>query len=541
MVYYMPTGKKEEKTMLPKRKKETICLLLYCAAAAFFILLFATRSSFLYPCNDWNDANSYFSMGKALFNGRVPYRDIFDQKGMYLYFFYGLAYLVSHTTFAGVFLLELILAVFDLAAIIKILRLYVKKSASLILAPLALAAGFSSQSFYWGGSAEEVCLPFLLWGFYLSLRYFRQDYPDREMGKKTVFVGGLLAGMVANIKFTSLGLFFAWMMCVAFAFLAKRNLKGALGACGIFLTGMALPFVPWAVYFAVNGALYDWYWGYVYINVFAYSNLNSEGPSLSERVYTLSKLLYWVARKNSGYFVFVIPGVLAELLGKGRSLLARFHIFALCFFLFLGIYVGGSELPYYALPLFVFAPLGFAYLGRAAQSLFARWRRKKERSAPFGMKSAKTAGGRLALAGGCAACLLVSAAFVAATSMNTPFLSEKREDIFLYKFREIVRQREDPTLLNIGCLDAGLYTVCDIVPTCRWFQTQTINMDLVYQEQESYVREGRTDFVLARDGYPDVIFEKYELAGEEKWSMGEQEFTYYLFEKKETTGKAGLK
>ena len=73
--------------MLPKRKKETICLLLYCAAAAFFILLFATRSSFLYPCNDWNDANSYFSMGKALFNGRVPYRDIFDQKGMYLYFF----------------------------------------------------------------------------------------------------------------------------------------------------------------------------------------------------------------------------------------------------------------------------------------------------------------------------------------------------------------------------------------------------------------------------------------------------------------------
>ena len=38
--------------------------------------------------------------------------------------------------------------------------------------------------------------------------------------------------------------------------------------------------------------------------------------------------------------------------------------------------------------------------------------------------------------------------------------------------------------------------------------------------------------MLARDGYPDVIFEKYELAGEEKWSMGEQEFTYYLFEKK---------
>jgi len=28
----------------------------------------------------------------------------------------------------------------------------------------------------------------------------------------------------------------------------------------------------------------------------------------------------------------------------------------------------------------------------------------------------------------------------------------------------------------------------------------------VYEEQEGYVREGRTDFVLARDGYPDLIF-----------------------------------
>ena len=95
-----------------------------------------------------------------------------------------------------------------------------------------------------------------------------------------------------------------------------------------------------------------------------------------------------------------------------------------------------------------------------------------------------------------------------------------------------MRLKEDPTLLNIGCLDAGLYTVCDIVPTCRWFQTQTINMDLVYEEQESYVREGRTDFVLARDGYPDVIFEKYELAGEENGLWGNRKFTYYLFEKK---------
>ena len=70
--------------------------------------------------------------------------------------------------------------------------------------------------------------------------------------------------------------------------------------------------------------------------------------------------------------------------------------------------------------------------------------------------------------------------------MNISYLSEKKEDLFLYKFRDIVLETEDPTLLNINCLDAGLYTVCDIVPTCRWFQTQTILLDYVMEEQEGY-------------------------------------------------------
>lgn len=113
--------------------------------------------------------------------------------------------------------------------------------------------------------------------------------------------------------------------------------------------------------------------------------------------------------------------------------------------------------------------------------------------------------------------------------MNTPYMKEKREDMFLYKFKEIVEETENPTLLNISCLDAGLYTVCDIVPTCRWFQTQTIHIDDVLRDQEQYIREGRTDYIIARDEYPDVIWNKYELVAQAPWYQGDIEFTYYLF------------
>ena len=246
----------------------------YFLLAGFLLTLFASRSSFLYPCNDWNDANSYFSMGKALFNGKMPYRDVFDQKGPYLYFLYGLAYLVSHTTFAGVYILEGIWAFLDLLGIYYIMRLYLKRNTALFLSPAALAVIVSSKSFYWGGSAEEICFPFLVWGLYLSIEYFKNSYPGKAVSFKVLFAGGLLAGMVANIKFTVLGFFFAWMMCMAFSFLMMKDFFGAVKGCLVFLGGMAVPFVPWLVYFGWNHGLYEWYWGYVYINVFVYSDLN---------------------------------------------------------------------------------------------------------------------------------------------------------------------------------------------------------------------------------------------------------------------------
>lgn len=505
--------------LLKNKKVVEICFLIL---SAFAILMIASRSSFLYPCNDWNDANSYFSVGKALFNGKMPYRDVFDQKGMYLYFLYGLAYLVSHTTFLGVFLLEVVFATADLLGIFRILQLYMKRETALFLAPVALAAAFCSKSFYWGGSAEEICYPFLIWGLYLSLNYFKNDYPEREMSLGKLLAGGILAGIVANIKFTVLGFFFAWMMCVAFAFLVRKDFFGAVKACLIFLLGMAIPFVPWLIYFGVQKGLYEWYFGYVYVNVFAYSNLNEKGPGLYERVYTLVKLLYWLIRDNLIYFVFVIIGVLWDIFGRQKKLLERINLLALCFFLFLGIYVGGSELPYYALPLSIFTVLGMALFGKILEWAADRLQRRSGgQHKPVTEKAGVIAGMVLSLT--------ICVGVIWSLSMNIPYMKEKREDMFLYKFKEIVDETENPTLLNIGCLDAGLYTVCDIVPTCRWFQTQTIHIDDVLRDQEQYIREGRTDYIIAREEYPDVIWDKYELAAQALWYQGDIEFTYYLF------------
>ena len=260
----------------------------------------------------------------------------------------------------------------------------------------------------------------------------------------------------------------------------------------------------------------------MYINVFVYSNLNGEGPSLFERVYTLSKILYWVIRTNIIYFIFIIPGMIWAIMGKNKKWLERFFPLALSFFLFLGIYVGGSELPYYALPLAVFTVLGFAPAGRVLERI-------GEKVIGGGRVLCKSVKEGRAFGFFCTGTVLLGLCIVWTNSMNIPHRLDRKEDIFLYRFREIIAQTPEPTLLNINCLDAGLYTVCDIVPTCRWFQTQTLAIDDVLTEQERYIREGQTDYVLARDYYPEVIWDKYELVCQAPWQQEGNEFTFYLF------------
>ena len=95
--------------------------------------MICSKSSFLYPLNVWVDANCFFTMGKAMFNGKVLYLDLFDQKGPLLFFIYGLASLISYKTFLGVFILEVISFTIFLYYAYKLIRMYLKEDISKLM------------------------------------------------------------------------------------------------------------------------------------------------------------------------------------------------------------------------------------------------------------------------------------------------------------------------------------------------------------------------------------------------------------------------
>ena len=65
--------------------------------------LFLSIDSYLYANNDHYDSAIFFMCGKALMNGYIPYEEFADSKGVLLWFIYGIAYLIDHYSYIGVY------------------------------------------------------------------------------------------------------------------------------------------------------------------------------------------------------------------------------------------------------------------------------------------------------------------------------------------------------------------------------------------------------------------------------------------------------
>lgn len=66
-------------------------LWIYCFINAIIFLTICSKNSFFYAFNNWDDPNSFFTMGKGMANGLIIYRDLFEQKGPILYLIHAIS------------------------------------------------------------------------------------------------------------------------------------------------------------------------------------------------------------------------------------------------------------------------------------------------------------------------------------------------------------------------------------------------------------------------------------------------------------------
>ena len=74
----------------------------------------------------------------------------------------------------------------------------------------------------------------------------------------------------------------------------------------------------------------------------------------------------------------------------------------------------------------------------------------------------------------------------------------KKEDMPQYRFAAIIRQAEDPSLLNLGFLDGGFYLASGVEPSSRFFCTFNMSLSAQDRAHDALLKDGAVQFVVVR-------------------------------------------
>lgn len=482
------------------RTPETAAFIL-CTIISLVFLAFATKSSFLYPLNDWVDANCFFTVGKAMMRGQTLYADIYDQKGPLLYALYGLCSLVSGTSFFGVYVMEAVAMTAFLFCSYKTAALYASKTVAMAAVPMLAACMLTARSFSHGGSAEELCLPLLAYPLYLFLRSAKEQ---RAPSVREHLLAGVLAGCVLWIKFTLTGMFIAFLLLALILPMTRRQWRGAAAVVGSFCAGVVIATLPFIVYFAFRGTLRDWIIGYFGNNIYHYAPPPADG--LLGQLLRAAKNAWDALNANWQFAVWIGAGALWTAWKESRPV--RLGTLLLLTGTAGGIYWGGQGYSYYALALCVFAAPGLGIVLRCIE--------RAEGVTPHRF-------GRILVC----VCLL-SALFAYAENGNTPdLLRYRREDLPQFQFAAVMQESEAPTLLNYGFLDGGFYTAANILPTTKYFCRLNLDLAEMKAEQERYLRDAVTQYVVTRN--LTLYSPRYTEVARAKMPYDVVEYTYTLY------------
>ncbi len=536
-------------------KKARIYTYVLLAVYVFILMLFCTKSSPIYIFNDWFDANAYMTMGKGLVRGAVLYKDLFDHKGPLLYFLYAIGYLIDHTGFTGIFIIQVISMYLVSLFSFKTAKVYTKSgilsAAAALLAPMTVLTSriYVYGRDYGGGSPDEFTAPLFVISIYLAVKLLK----DRECGEKDcpkLFWLGVAGGLIFLLKFNFF-VFTVGLMLPLFAVLVFKDIKKFFVYALYTFLGFAVTFVPYGIYALATGSVRD------FIDVYLLFNLSyageSEGilfgiPSSLKNVWDC----LWGA--FTGHEYIALLSLAAALLGmiyfiikdKENRLL---NVSLLLSFLFTAAILGRKLMIYAIVPLMVFSLMGFLALCDIL----------KERGLRFDNPPKGAAKRILAFAAAAFTLFfsIINNNLVSGDLNRFKKTEDGKERLCQDELAEVLLQQpeEDRTLLLVLALDAGFYTRLDIVPSSKYFYRPNISFTAypdIYIGQYEDVKNKVNNYVVAefeavydadsaneainaynyRKKIGTAINMNYDLVKVVKGTNLQHSKTYYLYRKK---------
>ncbi|MCD2256338.1 hypothetical protein FHQ08_06345 [Lactobacillus sp. CC-MHH1034] len=506
---------------------------------AIILIFFLGKSSPLYYLNDWVDANAYFTVGKGIVHGLVPYRDLFDQKGPLIYFLHAIGYLISQHNFWGIAVLESFNLCASMIIFKKILQLYVSKPlqfAGALLVPMAFLA---SPFFNAGDSVEEFMMPFILYLMYSICKIIHVNLHansfDFQLDFKQFYWIGLGLGIVFWSKYILVGFWIGFFIALTIILFSRRQFMDWLKVLLYTLLGFITVTAVVLLYFLLNHALSDLFFGYFYANI----SLYQINMSTFTKVFNSIKYLFfgfgmgghWIINIMLLLAIFVFP------FNKKVSDAWEGKVLYLLPVIFGGLLMFWGLTPrlYYWLPLLVIAMMGLlAILINVETSFQNNFPQQIPRLRNF----------------------IIVLACVAPFMMNTNYNFSKlypKNYTVAYQskgdlpaqlqFKKIIDRQKNAKVLNYGTLDLGVYTVTNKIPDSKYFYILNIPKSAfpeMYQQQDKVITHKQADFVVTRtpagqdlvDAGMDTLTDHYRVIKKHNQVNDNELLTYWLLKKK---------
>lgn len=294
-----------------------LCALLFVLSGLVWALFFSKTTSPLYTDVGYDSA-MFQTIGKYWAQGYLPYVDLFDHKGPLIFFINAVGYALCGRT--GVFILEVLtLALSEWLAFALLKEAKLPRIGALVAA--LFLPFFIAMNWQEGNTTEEYILPLLFASYLLMLRWCAAaERWDFRHPARYAFVYGLtfafaLLTRVTNALGLCLGVAF-----IVIALIAKREWKNLFANAGMFILGSAVLILPFCIYFAAHGALYDMWYGTLLFNLDYKSNSATVfGGSLVDLIVLFRRYIVGWCLVAAALWSLVANG-------RGRRLVALFWL-----------------------------------------------------------------------------------------------------------------------------------------------------------------------------------------------------------------------
>ncbi|AYE39061.1 teichoic acid glycosyl transferase [Companilactobacillus zhachilii] len=442
---------------------------------------FAIGSSPIYRTNPWVDSNAMLTMGKAMLNGNIPFKDIIDQRGPVLYAIFALGALIRKNSFSGVFLMQVVnvLAIYVLtwkmANNFKFKLIDSKWIA--LMGPMVL---FSTNAFSFSGSPEEFAFTSIL---YLLLVINRVKQNVENITLKEFFLLGINLSLVFWNKFSMVGAFVGFFIWVAGLLIYKKQFMKLAKVVLISLLGFMTVTILVFIYFAINNA-----WGDL-IQIYFVQNLTSYGKSNQTLLMKLWSLLFLLGQEISEHVVvagLIVAGWIKAFYNK-KSVILEIVLF-LSTILFVALQHWINE--YYNL---VWISFLIVSLLRLTNIKLSNSEDIKKIKLPIQILVVMS---------------LILLPFVNNKDLSKLIIRGEDSSIMHYQynaqpqFAQIMRSKEKhPKLLMINDLDEGFYLSADTLPTTKYWQKLNMTYEQLPRMYNSFnqdLKNKKVDFVIVR-------------------------------------------